>query len=568
MSRTSALLYKSLLVDLSSIIDVDAPGWCVDSNDREVACYRLRDSLVKKFNDEPRPSDLACSRALHKFLGVNERVGNFEFKINYEYEAEILGLVKNEIHSFWEGGHNRGRFLLEDLNDIFMSGRSGPGASLFARGQDFYSKFYTSPHSCSSRLSDVWSFLIRRNQGFWFDQGQDFQVREVNHNKLGFVNKNVDIARTTCTEPFANMWMQLGIGSLIEDRLAEMWGINLSTQPDMNRAMALDASFSGQFSTIDLESASDSLSLKMLKELLPPKFWWFLEFTRSEGCLLPNQQIVPLQMVGTMGNGYTFPLQTMLFCSVVRAVYRYLDIKIQSHGKASSRNHAVFGDDIIVLAGKATRLTVQILGLLGFVVNSTKSFVEGPFRESCGVDGYNGINVRPVYIKRLKTVQDRFVAINRLAVWCAVHNVRLPHVFKVLLHNTPKSAVVPLDENDDAGLKMPFCLAHPSMVRGAVGLYRYTKSKPVPVGWRVTDDGPRGAMAPRFTSFRGLERAFIGGYIRGDRVTTRQWDTQYKTKRCVTPRWDYVPPQPFVPILGHNGVRRLVSVWTDIVVPG
>jgi len=59
---------------------------------------------------------------------------------------------------------------------------------------------------------------------------------------------------------------------------------------------------------------------------------------------------------------------------------------------------AVFGDDIVIPTD-CRELFVEALEVLHFKVNERKSFWTGKFRESCGVDSYDGVDVTPVYWK-------------------------------------------------------------------------------------------------------------------------------------------------------------------------
>lgn len=73
------------------------------------------------------------------------------------------------------------------------------------------------------------------------------------------------------------------------------------------------------------------------------------------------------------------------------------------------RNVYVYGDDVIV--PKDYALHVQpALEAVGLLVNVNKSFYKGPFRESCGGDYINGVEVSPVRFKmsgaKLPTVDD------------------------------------------------------------------------------------------------------------------------------------------------------------------
>jgi hypothetical protein len=64
-----------------------------------------------------------------------------------------------------------------------------------------------------------------------------------------------------------------------------------------------------------------------------------------------------------------------------------------------SRDVYVYGDDLIVSADMAP-LVVEDLEAFGLKVNAAKSFWTGKFRESCGGDYYDGVDITPVYCRR------------------------------------------------------------------------------------------------------------------------------------------------------------------------
>ena len=88
-----------------------------------------------------------------------------------------------------------------------------------------------------------------------------------------------------------------------------------------------------------------------------------------------------------MGNGFTFPLETLIFWALTASA---------CEGDVDSVS--VYGDDIICPRERADDV-IDTLTMCGFKINLEKSFVEGPFRESCGCDYYKGIDIRPFYKK-------------------------------------------------------------------------------------------------------------------------------------------------------------------------
>jgi len=108
--------------------------------------------------------------------------------------------------------------------------------------------------------------------------------------------------------------------------------------------------------------------------------------------------VIRLRKFSTMGNACTFPVESLIFLSVALAA-----VLTQRNLRPTPRNIrrltgqvAVFGDDIIVPVD-CRELVIDALEILDFKVNTQKSFWNGNFRESCGVDAFRGVNVTPAY---------------------------------------------------------------------------------------------------------------------------------------------------------------------------
>lgn len=535
----------------------------------ECRAHALLTSVFKKYNSEDRPSPSACKGALEKFLAANQRSGEWTLQFEDFQDEELFHAVRDEIYNFW---YVEGLPLVSTYDEIFYRGGTGPGASLLANGTDLYTKVWDSPLSYSGdHLLFAWEKLTHRDPR-WRSACEGnphaHKTRAVVGNKLSFVNKNVTVARTISTEPTINMWFQLGLGRLLEDRLHQFFGINLSNQQEINGALARLGSEYGVYSTLDLASASDTISLHLCKALLPRDFYLFLERLRSPATQLPDGTIVELNMVGTMGNGFTFPLQTIIFAAVVVAVHKRLGLKTRRRGSAEMRSFGVFGDDIICRR-EATRLTTRVLHMLGFVVNGSKSYVDGPFRESCGFDYFLGQPVRGVYIKRLRTSQDLYVAINGLNRWSATSGIPLRNSVSLLLNGLTrfgrKINFVPPDENDDAGVQVPLDKAL-GVRHLQHGIREYTRDIVLPCRYTVKENAivcDRG-VKQRSWNPNGLWLSFLAGSIRGYQVALRQKATRYTTKRRVTSSWDALPPRFLDPSIGSGWSRWSGAVRDNV----
>lgn len=191
-------------------------------------------------------------------------------------------------------------------------------------------------------------------------------------NRFSTVRKNNEKDRPICVESLPNMLVQRRIGIGIRDCLFKH-GVDLLTLAQQHRRLVSNLANA----TIDLKNASDSIHLLLVKFMLPRKVFRLIDDSRSYCTMGLDNQIHMINKVSSMGNGFTFELMSLIFYCL---------------GQQHSPDFSVFGDDMIIPKDKAKDL-IRDLEPCGFVVNLDKSFIDGPFRESCGanydeVEGY------------------------------------------------------------------------------------------------------------------------------------------------------------------------------------
>jgi hypothetical protein len=237
--------------------------------------------------------------------------------------------------------------------------------------------------------------------------GKSNPWRIVRGNRHTFVPKTALTDRNIAIEPTLNIWLQLGVGAVIRTRLARNAAWDLDYAADVHRQVARFASKSGTFATLDLTNASDSLCKNLVRVLLRDTGWLpILSDLRSKRTLVDGQWRV-LEKFSSMGNGYTFELETAIFAAITAEC-----LSLRGHEPELGWNLFVFGDDLI-LPTDCADLVTEVLAWLGFEVNRSKSFTSGPFRESCGGDYFNGIPVRGYYMKmRLDNEPSAFFALH------------------------------------------------------------------------------------------------------------------------------------------------------------
>lgn len=233
-------------------------------------------------------------------------------------------------------------------------------------------------------------------------ESQEVSIQETS--VLFTVPKSTEIDRVACKEPEINMFLQRTVGDHIRRRLRKK-GINLNDQTT-NQRLAGTAVRDG-LATIDLSSASDTISEQLVRELVPFDWFCLLDDLRVKATIIDGEYH-ELNMFSSMGNGFTFELESLLFWALARAIAFYSNTK----GTIS-----VYGDDIIVPCSIAPRLA-RVFAWLGFKVNSKKSFWTGKFRESCGKHYYCGCDVTPFYLREpVRTKRDVMRLLNRLLEW-------------------------------------------------------------------------------------------------------------------------------------------------------
>lgn len=226
-------------------------------------------------------------------------------------------------------------------------------------------------------------------------------------NRIVTVPKNYKTDRTIAIEPCMNMYVQKGIGGLMRKRL-RLAGCDLNDQ-SRNQRLARVGAISGRLATIDLSMASDTVSRVLVSKFIRTDWLEALEQSRSQFGILPSGEKIFYQKFSSMGNGFTFELESVIFYSLALAV-------TEACGEEVCRV-SVYGDDIVVPSA-AAGLLEGVLEAVGFKANVKKSFSAGPFRESCGKHYFLEHDITPFYVRGpVDKLTDLFLLHNNLFRW-------------------------------------------------------------------------------------------------------------------------------------------------------
>lgn len=370
-----------------------------------VALAYLREEFVSKYCDETlTPASVRRESAIRKFMEceqVNAET-NLRFK-NMDMGYQLVPRVP--MSRFLRFARRLIRDILGPIRDELVLGSFSGGASTSRR------RTLSNPARKFDGKADVTEEAVKyldvlfHNAPLLREYGIFNDVKLVEGNILFTVPKKTDIDRCACKEPDINMFLQKGVGAHLRRRLRR-FGIDLNDQ-SRNRHLAYLGSLDNSLATLDLSSASDRISIEVVRTLLPSDWFAYLDDIRSKSVLVDGKNH-RMEMFSSMGNGFTFELESLIFFALMRSTAYFEGI---------SGVISVYGDDIIIPSGMYDQARF-VLQTFGFLVNDDKSFATGPFRESCGGHYHNGIDITPFYVKRLPTrLTDVIRVANQLRRW-------------------------------------------------------------------------------------------------------------------------------------------------------
>lgn len=245
------------------------------------------------------------------------------------------------------------------------------------------------------------------------------------------VPKNIEKVRMIAMQAVARMYRQ----QAILDGYYEQW----LKQPYLkshfpifdrrvNQRLAKLASRMGDrrgWCTLDLQSASDSVTVHLVKAVMKGNLRAALLSCRSK-----SVGDVKLEATyATMGDATVFPTETLLIGAAVQLA---LDLS-RMKDPYLPNFFLVFGDDIIAPNAPLFLETLHdIFKRIGFIINDDKSFINGPYRESCGVEAYLGYEIQPWYCRIPSEGKERLESLIGAANTCLDRGYR--YVRRYLLH--------------------------------------------------------------------------------------------------------------------------------------
>lgn len=331
--------------------------------------------------------DTRCVSLIDRFPSETDQVGLFESGLhmdtkllaNVQHVADIVASSLGIIDTYGLG---------------YRHGRGSVADQL--RGREKYLPRRWSPRL--SRLFPVDSTVLPVR---W---EHDYTSAEY-HSVLHAVPKTIKGPRLIAIEPVDHMVCQLGIMDHLYSHVRRnpylRSTIDFRNQ-GFSRDLALESSRTGEYATIDLKSASDRISCWLVERMFRSNrsLLEALISSRTRYISLAMDKKLPslhkLRKFSTQGSAVTFPIQSIIFATLCVGAVAPIGATAKTIRRLFRRVR-VYGDDIIVPTDWLSRVKLVLEGLY-LRVNTTKTHSQGKFRESCGMDGYDGYDVTPAHV--------------------------------------------------------------------------------------------------------------------------------------------------------------------------
>jgi len=295
-----------------------------------------------------------------------------------------------------------------DIYDERIVPKHGPGATadkLSSNGK-YSTTYWTQRLESVFHFGDFLSPTPRYSCEDWCDAVNILEPGAELPSRVISVPKTQKTPRIIAIEPSSVQFVQQGLLESLtrhteSDLLDQLIG---SGSQVPNQELAQKGSISS-LATLDLSEASDRVSLKHVEAIVQrhPLLKGALLATRSQRADVPGHGIIPLSKFASMGSALCFPLEAMVFLTLV-----FLGIERERGYRFTNRKEfysfvgkvRIYGDDIIVPVDYV-HTVIDSLEHFGARVGRHKSFWTGRFRESCGKEFYDGHDVSVVKFRRM-----------------------------------------------------------------------------------------------------------------------------------------------------------------------
>ena len=420
--------------------------------------------------------------ALQAYIDTDTEVGEWD-------DEALLEIFSDEFH------HIFGR-LVNAVEQRVWSRDWAPRHSSGATANRASSNARFNNSTWTDRLQNVlpWWDELLFSYGW---ESEDFQVLPPELEppvRVALVPKTMKTPRIIAMEPVWTQFVQQGLLRCFTEELLSRPKLDRLmgwTDQDPNRDLAWLGSRFGNMATLDLSEASDRVSNKLVLAMFRrnPYLGQVVQACRSVSSELPDGTIVHLNKFASMGSALTFPVEAMVFHTLVSLACRLtLGARPGDNGPDGFPVVTrVFGDDLVVPTPVAHTLA-QVLKAYGLKVNARKSFMTGLFRESCGADWFKGVDVSVVRMRHPLPKSEHHVGLleSALDFQHRLHDAGLSNTARLVKEHVirvfprvpvqPVGTLVPCLWDDNRAARVRNC---PDLHTAVYRSVRFKRAKPV-----------------------------------------------------------------------------------------
>lgn len=368
------------------------PSFCVSNRVWAIKCIYQFGYIFKKLQGPYDPKVLV--KKYDEFCDVDASLAT----ISCDYD--VINWAINDINTLFKD---------VDMNNVDLHCHPGPGATNTPRKK--YERY--EPFVLYKQIDDVlwYEDIFLPSYSSWTRQAQNLRANIALNptSRFKFVPKTFSKPRGICIEENEMQFAQQGLKEFLYAHIERHWltkgHVNFSDQ-NCNRNKALQGSLTRLSATIDMSEASDRISRELvsklfenqadIRDILVALSTRIITAPSDIKKHVKNPSLNALKYA-PMGSGLCFPIMSLVHFTLVRGIIASSKLPDKM---ALLKEVYVYGDDII-LPSIAVEAVFSELPKFGMKLNTEKSFYKGEFRESCGLHAYKGVEVTPIFIKKI-----------------------------------------------------------------------------------------------------------------------------------------------------------------------
>jgi len=388
---------------------LDSPDTCSITEVLQICnlCYKL--NVVESFHPLPRngPWKVKCDDAIARFISV---------------ETELASQTIDENDKIIRLGRSIIARIFRSFNRLGIRPRHGPGnVATRERGRAKWRFKRLIPQLHQAFPYQHYMYVGGKHLLDTVDGFCNLKFESAGVTKMTLVPKDSRGPRIISLEPLEMQYIQQGIANsmklCIERSPLTRGFVNFDDQR-INGDLAKESSRSRSYATLDMSDASDRISASLVRELFRDvdDLSVSLFAARSVATRLPAGGQVHYHKFAPMGSALCFPVESIVHYVLAVAIISYYGHVTLSQVLQRKLVY-VYGDDLIVKTEYAA-LLLRHFPRYSLKFNEKKCFIHGKFRESCGVDAYDGVDVTTV--KWRKPWPSSSMSAEQAASFCAL----------------------------------------------------------------------------------------------------------------------------------------------------